>query len=205
MKRILTHGMLAATFCLLMAACNAPNNQETDSTEVAEEQNEAKLASDDQQDDAEFMVKAASGGLLEVELGRMVMQKASSQQVKDFGKMMVEDHTKSNQELKALAAQKNITIPTAVGEEHQEHINQLAGKSGTEFDEEYMQLMTKDHQEDIDHFSEAAQEAQDADIKAFAAKSLPVLRHHLQMAEQMEGMAKNNHRSGSSAAGQAKE
>lgn len=194
------NGMMAAAFCCWMAACDAPSNTETDTTEVAEEQNEETIASDEKQDDAEFMVKAASGGLMEVELGKMAQEKAASQRVKDFGKMMVEDHQKANQELKALAAQKNITLPTAPGEDHQEHINKLAEKSGTEFDEEYMQLMVKDHQEDVDLFEEAAQDAQDADVKAFAAKTLPVLKNHHQMAGQIKDVAQENHRSGAATA-----
>ncbi len=185
--------MLAATFCFWMAACNSPNNTENNSTEVAEEQNEETLPSDDAEDDAEFMVKAASGGMLEVELGRMALQKASNPKVKSFAQMMVDDHSKANDELKALAAKKNITLPATPGDEAQEHINELAKQSGAEFDKEYMELMTKDHQEDIDLFGEAAEDAEDPEIKAFAAKNLPILKNHHQMAEQVEGVASNRH------------
>jgi putative membrane protein len=193
MKKIILNGMLAATFCFWMAACNSPNNTENNSTEVAEEQNEETLPSDDAEDDAEFMVKAASGGMLEVELGRMALQKASNPKVKSFAQMMVDDHSKANDELKALAAKKNITLPATPGDEAQEHINELAKQSGAEFDKEYMELMTKDHQEDIDLFGEAAEDAEDPEIKAFAAKNLPILKNHHQMAEQVEGVASNRH------------
>lgn len=191
MKKIILNGMLAATFCFWMAACDSPNTTESNSTEVAEEQNEERLPSDDAEDDAEFMVKAASGGMMEVELGRMALQKASDPKVKEFAQMMVDDHSKANEELKALAAQKNIALPATPGDEAQEHINELAKHSGAEFDKEYMELMTKDHQEDIDLFSEAAEDAEDPEIKAFAAKTLPVLKNHHQMAEQIEGVASN--------------
>jgi putative membrane protein len=192
MKKTMLNGMLAATFCFWMAACDSPNTAKEDSAEVAEEQNEEKLASDDAEDDADFMVKAASGGMMEVELGRMALQKATSSQVKKFAQQMVDDHTKTNEELKALAAKKNITLPTTPGDEAQEHINDLAKYSGAEFDKEYLELMHKDHQEDLDLFKEAAEDAEDAEVKAFAAKTLPVLQTHHQMAEQMEdGTAKN--------------
>ncbi|HEX8531077.1 MAG TPA: DUF4142 domain-containing protein, partial [Cytophagales bacterium] len=186
MKKVMFNGILAATFCFWMAACDSPNTTQEDSTEVAEEQNEEKLASDDAEDDADFMVKAASGGMLEVELGKMALQKASSPNVKKFAQQMVTDHTKANEELKALAAKKNITLPTTPGDEAQEHINDLAKYTGAEFDEEYMELMHKDHQEDLDLFKEAADDAEDAEVKAFAAKTLPVLQNHHQMAEQLE-------------------
>lgn len=192
MKKVMLNGILAATFCFWMAACDSPKTTQEDSTEMAEEQNEEKLASDDAEDDADFMVKAASGGMMEVELGRMALQKATDPNVKKFAQKMVDDHTKANEELKALAAKKNITLPTTPGDEAQEHINDLAKYSGAEFDKEYLELMHKDHQEDLDLFKEAAEDAEDADVKAYAAKTLPVLRTHHQMAEQMEdGTAKN--------------
>jgi len=192
MKKVMLNGILAATFCFWMAACDSPKTTQEDSTEVAEEQNEEKLASDDAEDDADFMVKAASGGMMEVELGHMALQKATNPKVKKFAQQMVDDHTKANEELKALAAKKNITLPTTPGDEAQEHINELAKYSGAEFDKEYLELMHKDHQEDLDLFKEAAEDAEDAEVKAFAAKTLPVLQTHHQMAEQMEkGTAKN--------------
>ena len=192
MKKIMLNGILAATFCFWMAACDSPKTTQEDSTEMAEEQNEEKLASDDAEDDADFMVKAASGGMMEVELGRMALQKATNPKVKKFAQQMVDDHTKANEELKALAAKKNITLPTTPGDEAQEHINELAKHTGAEFDKEYLELMHKDHQEDLDLFKEAAKDAEDAEVKAFAAKTLPVLQTHHQMAEQMEeGTAKN--------------
>jgi putative membrane protein len=186
-----------------MAACDSPNTAKEDSTEVAEEQNEEKLASDDAEDDADFMVKAASGGMLEVELGKMALQKASNPQVKKFAQQMVADHSKANEELKALAAKKNITLPTTPGDEAQEHINDLAKYSGAEFDKKYAELMHKDHQEDLDLFKEAADDAEDPEVKAFAAKTLPVLQNHHQMAEQMEDGTKNakNAKSGTAHSG----
>ncbi len=201
MKKIMLNGILAATFCFWMAACDSPNTTQEDSTEAAEEQNEEKLASDDAEDDADFMVKAASGGMLEVELGNMALQKASSPKVKKFAQQMVTDHTKANEELKALAAKKNITLPTTPGDEAQEHINDLAKYSGAEFDKKYAELMHKDHQEDLDLFKEAADDAEDPEVKAFASKTLPVLQNHHQMAEQMEeGTAKNAKKAKSSTA-----
>jgi putative membrane protein len=168
-----------------MASCDT-SSQQTDSTEVAEEQNEERLPSDDAQDDAEFMVKAASGGMMEVELGRMAQQKASSPQVKEFAGMMVNDHSKANEELKALATKKNIVLPSTPGDEAQGHISELTKYSGSEFDKEYMNLMTKDHQEDISLFEKAAEKSKDQEVVAFAAKTLPVLRKHHQMARQLE-------------------
>ncbi|WP_234736822.1 DUF4142 domain-containing protein [Tellurirhabdus bombi] len=174
MKKIPLFLMLAFG-CWTFQACNNTAKKE-DSAEVAEDANEDKAGVDD--DDSEFAITAASGGMMEVELGRMAQEKGQSQQVKDFGAMMVQDHSKANDELKALAAAKNITLPGTLSDKHQKHVDDLSKLSGAEFDKEYVKLMVNDHKEDIDEFEEAAKEDQDADLKAFAAKTLPTLKAH---------------------------
>lgn len=158
-------------------ACSSESKKNEDSVEQAEDMNEANEPTKDD-DDAEFAVKAASGGMMEVELGRLAQQKAQSQAVKDFGAMMVEDHSKANEELKTLATSKNIILPSTMGEDHQKHVDELSKLSGAEFDKKYVKMMVDDHKEDIDHFKEAADDAKDMEIKAFAAKTLPTLQKH---------------------------
>ena len=164
-----------------------------DAVESANESNEVKQDSAEKtsgeatapvsEEDSKFAVMAASGGMMEVQLGELAQQKASSQRVKDFGAMMVRDHTKANDELKNLAGMKNITVPPAPGEDHMDQITNLSKKSGREFDREYMKMMVDDHQEDIDEFEKFSNNSKDADLKAFAAKTLPVLRTHLDSAK----------------------
>jgi putative membrane protein len=170
--------MLLATWSI--QSCSNEANKE-DSVEVAKEQNEDIKSVEE--DDSKFLVKAASGGMMEVELGQLAQQKAASQAVKDFGAMMVRDHTQANNDLKALAANKNIAIPVTMGEDHMKHVNDLREKAGAEFDKDYMSMMVDDHQEDINDFEKASNNAKDADIKAFAAKVLPTLRTHLDAAK----------------------
>ena len=117
---------------------------------------------------------------MEVELGKIAATNASSAKVKEFGKMMVTDHTKANTELKAVAAMKNITIPTTPNEKHQKHIDELKAKKGADFDKDYVEMMVDDHKEDISKFETEANNGKDADVKAFASKTLPVLNKHLQ-------------------------
>jgi len=176
---------------LLTFAVSCGNNQ-NDSTDAAKEQNEQKRDSntatgtalaDSTKSDQNFLVEAASGGLMEVELGRVAQTNASSAKVKEFGQRMVTDHTKANDELKAVAASKNITIPTTPGEDQQKHIDELKGKKGADFDKAYMSMMVDDHNEDVSAFDKEANNGNDPDIKAFAAKTLPVLKEHLQMAK----------------------
>jgi putative membrane protein len=160
-------------------ACNS-GTKTTDSVKTATDTTEATTNVDD--DLSDFMAKAASGGMMEVELGKTAQDNAKSQAVKNFGQMMVRDHTKANGELKALAATKNITLPTVIGKEHQEKVNDLITLRGAEFDEKYMNMMVDDHKEDIEHFQKAAK-FKDAEISAFASKTLPVLQTHLDSAQ----------------------
>jgi putative membrane protein len=183
--------LLLALSAWTFQACN-DEGKGSDSVENANETNETKeTASTTPEDDSEFLVEAASGGMMEVQAGELASTKAQHPRVKAFGAMMVRDHSKANEELKALAGSKNITIPTTPGEEHQKHVNELNQKSGKDFDDAYMSMMVDDHQEDVDKFEKASNNAKDAAVKAFAAKTLPVLRMHLDSAKAVNDGLKN--------------
>ncbi|CCH53404.1 outer membrane protein-like protein [Fibrisoma limi BUZ 3] len=173
---------LLAFSSLTFQACNENKKDSDDSVENAHDANDLKeQAGTGQEDDVnDFAVKAANGGMLEVELGRLAQEKAQNPDVKAFGAMMVDDHQKANQELKDLAAQKNITLPTTLGEDAQKHVDELRQLTGAEFDKKYIDMMVEDHEEDVKLFKEAADDADDADVKAFAAKTLPTLQKHLE-------------------------
>jgi putative membrane protein len=177
---------------LLVASCGG--NETKDSTEAAENKNEQKMdqqpGNNNTKDDQEFVVEAASGGLMEVQLGQIAQTNAASPKVKEFGQQMVTDHSKANDELKALAASKNITIPTTPGEDHQKHINDLKDKKGADFDKAYMSMMVDDHEEDVKKFDNEANKGNDAEIKSFAARTVPILRHHLEMAKSVNDAVK---------------
>ena len=199
MKKILMP--LAIT---VMLACNS--NDHKDSVEAAKDANEQKTDSADKnpttattvaapvdKDDQDFLVKAASGGLMEVQLGKLTAQKATNAAVKNFGQMMVSDHSKVNDELKMLASQKNITIPSMPGEDEQKHINKLTdAKTGRDFDRDYMAMMVDDHKEDVKKFEKAANDCKDPDIKAFAAKYVPTLKQHLDSAQAIRDKIKKS-------------
>lgn len=129
--------------------------------------------------DAAFIVDAANGGMTEIELGKLALQKGVSKQVKNFGLMMVKDHSKINDMIKAIAVTKNISIPKAPGAKEQKIISKLTGKSGKDFDKAYIDDMIEDHQDDIKAFQTAAKKCLDPDVKSFAAKTIPILQEHL--------------------------
>jgi putative membrane protein len=133
-------------------------------------------------DDKAFIKEAASGGMMEVQLGEMAQQKGQSRDVKDFGARMVKDHTKANEELKALAGQKNEKLPDKIGSKHQKVVDKLSKAAAADFDKQYMQTMVKDHATDVSNFKNVSVKGNDTDLKALAAKTLPVLEDHLKQA-----------------------
>lgn len=129
--------------------------------------------------DRDFLTEAASGGLMEVELGKIASTNAASPKVKEFGRMMVTDHSKANTELKTVAGKENVAVPATPADKQQKHIDDLKAKKGADFDKDYVDMMVDDHKEDIDKFQDEAKNGKNTAIKAFAAKTLPVLYKHL--------------------------
>jgi putative membrane protein len=135
--------------------------------------------------DATFVKKAADGGMAEVALAKLAQQKAASEEVKSFAAKLEKDHTQANDDLKQLASQKNITLPDAPSKMHQAQHDKLAALSGAAFDKAYVAAMLGDHQKDVREFSRVSTSSADADLKAFAAKTLPTLKDHLQQVQEL--------------------
>jgi putative membrane protein len=138
-----------------------------------------------------FWNEAAQSGMAEVMLSNLALQKSQNEQVRTFAQQMVTDHTAANSELTSLASTKNVTLPTDVDSKHRSAMDKLNGMSGTDFDKAYMKQMVKDHEAAVKLFQRQADRGDDADAKAFAAKTLPTLQGHLQMARNMNDSMKN--------------
>jgi putative membrane protein len=131
--------------------------------------------------DKEFLKNASELGITEVELGRMAQQKATSPELKAHAGKIVADHTKANEELMSLAKAKGVELEAEPNAAQKRKIGAFAKHEGAEFDKEFQEHQVKAHEKAIKEFQEAAQEAKDADVKAFAAKQLPALQNHLAM------------------------
>lgn len=138
------------------------------------------------QSDSEFIKKAASGGMMEVALGKVAQKKAISNDVKQFGARMVKDHSKANDQLMQLAKNKKLAIPNQLMDEHQKHIDKLSATADEKFDQAYMDVMLKDHKKDIKEFEDAIKEVKDNEIRAWVQQTLPVLKEHYEMAQIIE-------------------
>jgi putative membrane protein len=132
--------------------------------------------------DKGFVDKAATGGMAEVKLSKLAMDKGQSMEVKQFARKMVEDHTKANMELKQIAEKQSIAVPTALDEKHQKVYDKLVKLEGANFDKEYMRAMAMDHDDAVKLYKDQSQNGQDPELKSFAMKTLPTIEKHDDMA-----------------------
>ena len=135
----------------------------------------------------DFVAKASEAGMAEVELGKLASKMGSTPAVRAYGERMVADHTKAGKELEAIAMKKNLPVMKALNAKHQKAVTDLSAKSGKSFDDAYAQQMVVDHDEAVTLFTSATT-LKDADLSAFASKTLPTLQAHQKDAHQMHGM-----------------
>ncbi|MBP4139032.1 DUF4142 domain-containing protein [Flavobacterium geliluteum] len=189
MKKILLASKLilgAGLIIIFLQSCKNEAKQE-DPKEVAEDTNEAKFDSiEDTKNDSEFLVDIAEVNLAEIEIGKLAQIKSTNSEVKKFGKMLVDEHTKAATEVSALADAKNITLPVAITEDGKEEYNQLNEKSGTDFDKKFADMMIDGHQKAIDKLRKASEDATDQDVKLWASNSIAGMTAHLEHAKMLK-------------------
>ena len=176
----------------LVVVVSCGRKAETDSAAAAEDQNKEKFEKTDLTKDTDFAVEVADAGRLEVDLGRLAVSQGMSSEVKQFGQEMIDDHSKANQELSAIAGEKNITLPQDWARKNRKTYDDLAKKSGADFDKEYSKLMVSGHKHVLDAFKKEAEKGNDPDIKTWAAGKISVLEHHLAMAESTHKAVKDS-------------
>lgn len=131
------------------------------------------------QADSKFATDAANGGMAEVALGKLALTKTTNPSVKDFATMMVSDHGKANEKLATIAKAKNITLPADVDADHQKKMDDLSKLNGKDFDKAYVDAMVDGHQKTLDLMKGEAKDGKDADLKAFATETAPIVQAHL--------------------------
>jgi putative membrane protein len=190
------HWVMAGTLAVLLIGCGEKAGQpETETTGSAQSVQQTDTAtatttgatggttSTLSAEDKEFVSKAGMGGLAEVQMGNLALQKATNADVKAFAQRMVTDHSKADDELSQLATAKGVALPTELAGEHKDAFDHLSSLSGAEFDKAYMQHMVEDHDKDVAEFDKASTSATDADVKSWAGKTLPTLQSHQQQAK----------------------
>ena len=194
----LTNYLIIGSLIFIAFSCNNGSN----SADAAKDSNNAKMDSGKSDTmaraipssvskaDQDFAVNTAIAGMTEIQAGQIAQQKGMSKDVKDYGEMMVKDHTAAADKLKAIATQKNITLPTTLTPDAQKNIDDLQKVDGKKFDKDYLSMMVSDHKKVISAFEDESKNGSDADIRAFADSTLHTLRMHLDKAEKCEKMEK---------------
>ena len=179
--QVMALSVAVLAFLSLSAAAqyNSPSSSSSAEANQASGQNSSKLTHSER----EFVRKAAEGGEAEVQLGNLAQEKASSNDVKQFGQRMVTDHTKANDQLKQLASSEGLTLPQQPNAMQKAEIARLSKLSGNKFDDAYMKMMVKDHTKDVSEFKETSKTATNPQLKEFVSSTLPTLESHLKEAK----------------------
>ena len=149
--------------------------------------------------DKMFLHKAAAGGMAEVQLGQLALQKSSSDDVKQFAQKMIDDHTALNAQLKPFADADGVMTPTKLAPKDQAEYDKLNGMSGDAFDKEYLSFMVKDHHMDLREFKKEESTTQDASLKDAVSKGETVIQQHTDMVEKLAKDKGAMHKGASSA------
>ncbi len=195
---------LPAVGLLFLVSCGGNNSNSTtsDTTQMAKDTSQmktdnsnagsdtAKVASTVSNDDLKFVTDAANAGMMEVALGKVAQQNSTSTDVKNFGAMMVTDHTKAGDDLSKIATTKHIMMPISLPQDDQNKVDDLSKKTGKDFDKAYMDAMVSGHKKVAGMFEDETKKGSDADIKAFASSTLPTINKHLDAAKKCEMMTK---------------
>ncbi len=174
--RLTIRSTFAGAIALLMAATVSAQGQQTQ----AQAQNTTLTSSD-----RTFLMTAGQGGHAEVMLAEMAQKKGTNDQVKALAQRLDKDHSANNQELKTVASAKGVTVPMTLDKEHQQLHDRLEKLEGASFDREYATAMVGGHKKMIALYEQAAS-SKDAQVKAYAEKTLPTLQEHLKMAQQAQ-------------------
>lgn len=151
--------------------------------------------------DSKFMMAAATSDMNEIGLSNVALQKSQNEEVKKMAQMMIDDHTKSSEELKPLAMSKGVMLPASMDAKHQAMSTKMSNMSGMAFDMMYVKAMVDDHKKAVALFQKESTNGKDAEAKAFAIKTLPVIQGHLTMAQSMMTMMKGGMKNGDTMSG----
>jgi putative membrane protein len=136
--------------------------------------------------DREFVIDAARGGMAEVELGKLAVAKATNPDVKSFGQRMIDDHSRANDQLRHVAMNKGVTLPSGLDRKTRAEFERLDRLSGEQFDRAYADLMVRDHVKDVADFEREAKHSGGPDVRQFASTTLPTLQEHLSLAKDVQ-------------------
>lgn len=190
MKKIL--GSVIVFYFILLGCNNADDTTETTttasntSTDATPSTASSTTGVVTDEKSSEFLKKVTNAGMAEIQLAKLAQQKATIDAVKNFASMLERDHTAVNDQVKNLAGQRNVSLPTAPSDDKQKMYTDMEKMTGKAFDKDYISMMVKAHNDGINLFEDTKTNATDIDVKNFADKTLPTLRMHLDSAKAIQ-------------------
>lgn len=175
-----------AGLALILGACQ-PENKQQDSAEVAKDQNDAVIDNRDEEKDADFIVNSIASNYAEIKLAQLALTKSTDGEVKEMATQLEKDHTKVLKELQGYAAKNGISVPTQETNEAMEDRGDLAEKDAADFDEEWCEMVQRNHENTIENYESRIDKTEDMELKNWITNTLPGLRTHLQMLDKHEG------------------
>ena len=180
-------------FCFMLLACNDTNDTTESTTNTSTSSNTVtdpnasttnNVVTDEKSSD--FLKKVTNSGMAEIQLAKLAQQKATIDAVKNFAAMLERDHTAVNEQVKSLAGQRNVALPSTISDDKQKMYNDINKMTGKAFDKDYISMMIKAHGDGISLFEDTRSNASDIDVKNFADKTLPTLKMHLDSAKAIQ-------------------
>jgi len=191
-KRAVIHGLSMAVFLGACLGLQANDQEKGVSAQATVNADRSTTSSTDRNDngklsrgDASFVKEAAQGGMMEVKMGQTAKDHGQNADVKNYGEMLVKDHSKANDKLSQLASQKGVNLAKEMEPKHTDMLTDIEKKQGADFDRAFIEHAIKDHRKDISKFERASRDLNDSELKAFATETLPTLRNHLNEAERI--------------------
>jgi putative membrane protein len=197
----MTRRLLVSAALLALGAFSPLQAQSSQTSQPDTQQQQGTTGSQDQQgtmgnqsqqgsisdSDRDFAKTAYQGNLAEINVAQIAVQRASSNDVKQYAQELVDDHTKANEQLKQIATSKGIDLPSEVDSQAKSEQDRLSQLSGSDFDRQFLDQQKKDHQKTIALFQQEASQGQDPDLKSYASDNLSKLQQHASMADHISG------------------
>ena len=182
-KMIYIYVVLALMMCVSNGF--AQNTTNSNSNQNTTNSSGDTKTSNKKNSDSKFMMMAATSDMNEIGLSQQALSKSTNEEVKKLAQMMIDDHTKSSEELKPIAASKGVVLPAEMDSKHKSAMEKMTSMSGMEFDTAYVKMMVKDHEKAVALYQKETDGGKDAEAKTFAAKTLPVVQMHLDMSRKL--------------------
>jgi putative membrane protein len=186
-----TQLFVAALFAVSVAACGNGNNSARNDGTPGAAGTSGRGNTALSMGERNFVQDQLKDGSREVQLGELAQKNAASADVKEFARMMVQDHTRAGKKLEEVAERENVEREDKSDNDARDDVQKLSKLSGRDFDKEYIDMMVKDHKDAVDALQDQAENADHADVKTWAAETLPRIKHHLEVAQQLQNQLNN--------------